>query len=103
MTVKTNEIVYVHPSSFLFGQHEEYIVYRELVQTKKTYMKGVTAIHPSWLCSLGTALCHFSKPLDTPPPRCVTDSRLWLLMRATLIAGPSPHTTDACTQIRRPV
>lgn len=69
MTVKTNEVVYVHPSSFLFGQHEEYVVYRELVQTKKTYMKGVTAIHPSWLCSLGTALCQLSKPLETPPPR----------------------------------
>lgn len=28
LTVKTNETVYVHPSSFLFGQHEEYVVYR---------------------------------------------------------------------------
>jgi ATP-dependent RNA helicase DHX37/DHR1 len=69
LTVKTNETVYIHPSSFLFGQHEEYVAYSDLVLTKKMYMRGVTAIHPSWLCSLGTSLCSFSKPLEIPPPR----------------------------------
>jgi len=68
----TNDTVYIHPSSFVWGQVNEWVVYKELVETnqsKKIYMKGVTAIHPSWLPSLGTSLCKLSAPLEVPEPR----------------------------------
>jgi len=49
----TNERVYIHPHSFLFRLQPEYCVYREIIHTKKPYMKGLTAIKPEWLVRLG--------------------------------------------------
>ncbi len=31
ITCRTNEEVYIHPSSFLFGKHDEYVVYRHAI------------------------------------------------------------------------
>jgi len=65
----TNEEAYIHPSSVLFKESPEYVVYHEIWATSKNYMKGVTVIHPKWLASLGTTLCSPGKPLESPPPR----------------------------------
>jgi len=63
-------IVYVHPSSGLFSTQHPYVAYKEIVSTSRPYMKGVSAIDPSWLSRLaGPSLCKLGKPLETPPPK----------------------------------
>lgn len=50
-TLKTNQTVYIHPSSSLF-QHQppvKFVLYYELVMTSKSYMRQVMEIKPSWL------------------------------------------------------
>jgi len=41
--------VYIHPSSSLFNQNPEWVIYHEIVFTTKEYMREVTAIEPKWL------------------------------------------------------
>jgi len=41
--------VYIHPGSALFQRNPDWVVYHELVQTSKEYMREVTAIDPKWL------------------------------------------------------
>ncbi|KAG2187395.1 hypothetical protein INT44_005083 [Umbelopsis vinacea] len=41
--------VYIHPSSALFNQNPEWVIYHEIVFTTKEYMREVTAIEPKWL------------------------------------------------------
>ncbi|XP_066466100.1 probable ATP-dependent RNA helicase DHX37 [Tiliqua scincoides] len=60
--------VYIHPSSVLFKQLPEFVVYQEIVETTKMYMKGVSAIEPEWIPLLLPPYCHYEKPLEEPPP-----------------------------------
>ncbi|KAJ6656586.1 hypothetical protein lerEdw1_003473 [Lerista edwardsae] len=60
--------VFIHPSSVLFKQLPEFVVYQEIVETTKMYMKGVSAIEPEWIPLLLPPYCHFEKPLDEPAP-----------------------------------
>ncbi|KAL3085159.1 hypothetical protein niasHS_010228 [Heterodera schachtii] len=48
-TVVDGQTVYIHPSSSLFQNQPEWVVYHELVQTTKEYMREVTSIEPNWL------------------------------------------------------
>lgn len=50
-TVKNNTTVYVHPSSVLASEEkpERMLVYYELVQTTKEYMRSCLPIKPEWL------------------------------------------------------
>jgi ATP-dependent RNA helicase DHX8/PRP22 len=43
--------VYIHPSSSLFQQQPDWVLYHELVLTTKEYMREVLAIDPQWLVS----------------------------------------------------
>lgn len=47
---------HLHPSSALFGMgyNPEYVVYHELIMTKKEYMRNVTAVDGAWLAELGS-------------------------------------------------
>ena len=50
-TLKTNQTVYIHPSSSLF-QHQppvKAVLYYELVMTSKSYLRQVMEIKPAWL------------------------------------------------------
>ncbi|XP_070571551.1 probable ATP-dependent RNA helicase DHX37 [Ptychodera flava] len=62
------DLVYIHPNSILFKQLPEYIIYQEIIETGKLYMRGVSAIEPDWLPRLLPHMCTFSKPLDEPSP-----------------------------------
>lgn len=47
--------VFIHPSSVLFRELPEFVVYQEIVETTKMYMKGSRAggralASPMWLC-----------------------------------------------------
>ncbi|KAF6811697.1 ATP-dependent RNA helicase DHX8 (helicase associated domain-containing protein) [Colletotrichum sojae] len=62
-TVKKNATVYVHPSSVLMGADPpvRMLVYFELVQTTKEYMRSCMPIEPRWLAELAP---HFYKKGD---------------------------------------
>ncbi|KAK3752383.1 hypothetical protein QZH41_008586, partial [Actinostola sp. cb2023] len=63
------EPVFIHPKSALFKVLPEYIVYQEIMETTKLFMKGVTAVEPDWLPVLVPNKCCFSKPEENPQPR----------------------------------
>lgn len=42
-TALLDDPVFIHPSSVLFKQLPEFVVYQEIVETTKLYMKGETA------------------------------------------------------------
>ncbi|PAN24087.1 hypothetical protein PAHAL_4G200400 [Panicum hallii] len=44
--------VYIHPSSALFHQQPQWVIYHEIVMTTKEYMREVTAVDPRWLVEL---------------------------------------------------
>ncbi|KAF9768217.1 hypothetical protein IL306_014512 [Fusarium sp. DS 682] len=62
-TVKNNTAVWIHPSSVLMAVDppEKMVVYFELVQTTKEYMRSVMPIEPRWLAELAP---HFHKKKD---------------------------------------
>ncbi|TFY69073.1 hypothetical protein EVG20_g3309 [Dentipellis fragilis] len=62
-TLKTNQTVYIHPSSSLF-QHQppvKSVLYYELVMTSKSYMRQIMEIKPSWLLEVAP---HYFKQAD---------------------------------------
>lgn len=56
INLKSGMVCHLHPTSALYGlgYTPEYIVYHELIYTKKEYMQGVTATDPLWLAELGS-------------------------------------------------
>lgn len=62
-TVKSSATVWIHPSSVLMAVDppEKMVVYFELVQTTKEYMRSVMPIEPKWLAELAP---HFHKKKD---------------------------------------
>ncbi|XP_074868935.1 putative ATP-dependent RNA helicase DHX37 isoform X2 [Carettochelys insculpta] len=76
-TALLDDPVFIHPNSVLFKQLPEYVVYQEIVETTKMYMKGVSAVEPEWIPVLLPPYCHFGKPLENPPPfYCLETGRI---------------------------
>ncbi|UXI19927.1 transmembrane protein [Sarcoptes scabiei] len=48
LTIKDNQVVYLHPSSVL-DHKPEWAIYNEFVLTSKNYIRTVTEIKPEWL------------------------------------------------------
>ena len=61
-TLVDSQIVSIHPSSSLFHRQPEWIVFHEVVQTTKEYMRECTAIDPKWLVEYAPAFFKFSDP-----------------------------------------
>ncbi|XP_050539097.1 ATP-dependent RNA helicase DHX8 [Daktulosphaira vitifoliae] len=61
-TLVDGQTVYIHPSSALFNRQPEWVMYHELVQTTKEYMREVTTIDPRWLVEFAPAFFKFSDP-----------------------------------------
>lgn len=61
-TLVDSQVVYIHPSSALFNRQPEWVIYHELVQTTKEYMREVTTIDPKWLVEYAPAFFKFSDP-----------------------------------------
>ncbi|KAK3913986.1 putative ATP-dependent RNA helicase kurz [Frankliniella fusca] len=66
--------VFMHSSSVLRKELPEWVVYQEIYETNKTYMRGVTAIEPEWLPVFAPGLCNISEPKMDPPPRYDAES-----------------------------
>lgn len=63
------ELVYFHRSSVLKNMLPEFVIYQEIYETNKMYMRGITAIEPEWLPVYVPALCNLGEPLTDPAPR----------------------------------
>lgn len=58
-TLRDDRELYIHPDSVLYGEKPpKWVVFNELVQTSKYYMRDVTAVESSWLVELAP---HFYK------------------------------------------
>nr|CAD7265409.1 unnamed protein product [Timema shepardi] len=62
------ELVYLHRASVLFKDPPDWVVYQEVYETNKLYMRGVTRIEPEYLPRLAPSLCSMSEPLKEPCP-----------------------------------
>ncbi|CAG80826.1 YALI0D09955p [Yarrowia lipolytica CLIB122] len=60
-TVKSNQTVYIHPSSVLHLQRPKWLLYHELVLTSKEYMRNCMPLEPQWLTEVAP---HFYKEAD---------------------------------------
>ena len=61
-TLVDGQVVYIHPSSALFHQQPEWVIYHEIVLTTKEYMREVTTIDPRWLVEFAPTFFRFSDP-----------------------------------------
>lgn len=50
-TFETKEQVFIHPSSCLFGSKPEVVIYTELVDTNKKYMRNISLVSGDWISS----------------------------------------------------
>jgi len=61
-TLVDSQIVSIHPSSSLFHRQPEWVVFHEVVQTTKEYMREVTAVDAKWLVEFAPAFYKHSDP-----------------------------------------
>ncbi|XDB59287.1 hypothetical protein AB1E18_012686 [Capra hircus] len=76
--------VFIHPSSVLFKELPEFVVYQEIVETTKMYMKGVSTVDMQWIPVLLPSYCQFDKPLEEPPPTYCPEKGRMLCHRASV-------------------
>ncbi|XP_066144802.1 probable ATP-dependent RNA helicase kurz [Euwallacea fornicatus] len=60
--------VYLHQGSVLRKTLPEFVVYQEIYETNRIYMRGVTAIDVEWMPIYVPTLCNLSEPLVNIPP-----------------------------------
>nr|XP_039267641.1 LOW QUALITY PROTEIN: probable ATP-dependent RNA helicase DHX37 [Styela clava] len=72
----TTEPVFIHPTSVMSQSSKlpEYVVYQEIIETNKSYMKDVMSIELEWLSMLNPQYCTFSSPLEEPSSYLNKDS-----------------------------
>ncbi|XP_051950841.1 probable ATP-dependent RNA helicase DHX37 [Xyrauchen texanus] len=63
-----DEPVFIHPSSALHKTLPEFVIYQEIMETTKMYMRGVCAVQAEWIPKLLPQYCHFSAPEESPSP-----------------------------------
>ncbi|CAK9300122.1 unnamed protein product [Gordionus sp. m RMFG-2023] len=61
-TLVDHQTVYIHPSSALFNNQPEWVVYHELVLTTKEYMREVCMIDPKWLIEFAPSFFKLAPP-----------------------------------------
>ncbi|CAG8576913.1 4771_t:CDS:10 [Diversispora eburnea] len=62
-TIRDN-VIYIHPSSIMFTRKAPWVIFHEVVETTKTFMRDLTVIEPSWLAELAPHFYEFkTKPL----------------------------------------
>ncbi|CAG0904327.1 unnamed protein product [Cyprideis torosa] len=76
-TLVHSQEVYIHPSSALFNRRPEWVVYHELLQTTKNYMRECTAVDPKWLVEfapilapIGPHTTHIADGMAADQPPC---------------------------------
>nr|XP_004231211.1 ATP-dependent RNA helicase DEAH13 isoform X1 [Solanum lycopersicum]XP_010326955.1 ATP-dependent RNA helicase DEAH13 isoform X1 [Solanum lycopersicum] len=62
------ETVFLHRRSSIAKSAPQYLVYTELLHTKRPYIQGATSVKENWLIKYAPSLCSFSAPLSDPKP-----------------------------------
>ncbi|KAL6500297.1 hypothetical protein OROHE_025663 [Orobanche hederae] len=62
------ETVFLNRRSSLSKTPPEFLVYSELLHTRRPYIHGATCVKPNWLVQYARPLCTFSAPLSDPKP-----------------------------------
>ncbi|KAK4492608.1 hypothetical protein RD792_003426 [Penstemon davidsonii] len=62
------ETVYLHRRSSVSKSPPEFLVYSELLLTKRPYIHGATTVKSSWLIQYARPMCTFSAPVTDPKP-----------------------------------
>ena len=52
LTLVDNHLVHMFPGSALFGRDPEYVIFHELVNTSKEFMRNTVMVEPRWLVEL---------------------------------------------------
>lgn len=89
------EPVFLHQGSVLKDTLPEYVIFQEIYETNKMYMRGVSAIEPEWLVTYVPALCNLSEPLKDPEPSYNPNTgRIYCTVNGTFgpQAWPIPNT-----------
>lgn len=61
-TIRENQTVYIHPSSVLFNRSPKYVLFNEVIQTEKVWIRDVTVIEdPAWLTEAASHFYEFRK------------------------------------------
>lgn len=66
INIRSGVVCGLHPTSAMFdsGLSPDYVVYHELIMTRKEYMSCVTAVEPQWLAEAGPMLYVLKKAGD---------------------------------------
>ncbi|GAV82266.1 DEAD domain-containing protein/Helicase_C domain-containing protein/HA2 domain-containing protein/OB_NTP_bind domain-containing protein [Cephalotus follicularis] len=67
-TCMVKESVFLHRWSSVSYSAPEFLVYSELLCTKRPYMLGATSVKSEWLVKYAGSFCTFSAPLTDPKP-----------------------------------
>ncbi|KAM3218698.1 ATP-dependent RNA helicase DEAH13 isoform X1 [Capsicum annuum] len=62
------ETVFLHRRSSIAKSAPQYLVYTELLHTRRPYIQGATSVKENWLVKYASSLCSFSAPLSDPKP-----------------------------------
>ena len=66
INIRSSVVCGVHPTSAVYGSglSPDYVVYHELIMTKKEFMSCVTAVEPQWLAEAGSKLYILKEAAD---------------------------------------
>lgn len=67
-SVELEDLVFLHDKTVLKDAQPEWLVYQEIFENNKLYMRNVVAIEPSWIPIYASKQCQFSRPLEQPEP-----------------------------------
>ncbi|CAG8737937.1 5613_t:CDS:10 [Cetraspora pellucida] len=63
-TIRDNVVLYVHPTSVLFTRNAPWVIFHEVVETTKAFMRDLTVIDPAWLAELAPHFYEFKKTTE---------------------------------------
>lgn len=68
-SIEVDDPVFIHPNSVLSGKLPLFVMYQEIFETSKMFMRVVAEVEPEWLPVYAPKACTFSAPMEDPPPR----------------------------------
>lgn len=73
-TVRDDHPLHIHPTSVLSTENPpQWVVFNEVIQTNKEYMRDVTVIKPEWLCELAPHFFQFGTESELAVKRLKMD------------------------------
>ncbi|KAK8788043.1 hypothetical protein V5799_022184 [Amblyomma americanum] len=89
--------VFIHPNSVLSGKQPPFVLYQEIFETSRMFMRVVAEVEPEWLPVYAPKYCTFSPPLEEPPPHYDHKSDK-VLCSVTATFGPHAWQMEAVEQ-----